>query len=118
MMQEFLDAIAGNTQAPPDPMEALIPKHLMGLRNYSPIFMGIIGVSAFTLTVTLSEVHPIFEQAKVLLYLGLVLMAGIDYVKDHKSHGYVTKSRVIMYGVFYGIIGLIMSFILHLVHSI
>lgn len=118
MMQEFLNSLSGNESKQVDPMESLIPKHLLGLRNYSPWFMGLLGVGTFSLVVTLSEIHPIFSQITSGLYLGLLVLMAIDVVDDHKKHGYLSRSRIQMYFAFYFVIAIVLTFVINLVSSI
>lgn len=118
MMQEFLNSISGHQNETVDPMASLIPKHLLGYRTYTPWFMGFLSVGSFSLVISLSEIHPLFSQLTVALYLGLVVLMSIDMVSDHKSHGYLSRSRVQMYLGFYFVIGIVLTFIINLVSNI
>jgi hypothetical protein len=118
MMQEFLDSLAGRNQEKYDPMETLIPKHLLGERSYKPWYYAFIGIGSFSLIVTLAEVHPIFNQLIMGTYLLLIIGAIIDLMKDHKVNGYITKSRIQMYTAFYAAIAILLTFVIFLVKNI
>jgi hypothetical protein len=118
MMQQFLNAIAGKNEKPFDPMESLIPKHLLGERNNKPWFYGLLGVSSFALVVTVSEVHPIFNQVIMGMYLLLVVGAIVDLMKAYQVNNYITKTRIQLYAVFYAAIGLGLTFVIELVKNI
>ena len=118
MMQEFLNSISGHANQQVDPMESLIPKHQLGYRTYSAWFMGLLGVGSFSLVISLSEIHPIFSQLTIGLYLGLIVLMSIDLVNDHKAHGYLSRSRIQMYLGFYFVIGVVLTFIINLVSNI
>lgn len=118
MMQEFLNSLSGNQSQQPDPMKTLIPRHLLGHREFSPWFMGLLGVGSFALVISLSEVHPIFSQLVIGLYLGLLILMTIDIVDDHKKHGYISRSRLQMYFGFYVVIGILLTFVINLVSNI
>lgn len=118
MMQEFLNSLSGNQTQQVDPMESLTPKELLGHRQYTPFFMGLLSVGSFGLVVTLAEVHPIFTQLTTALYLVLLVMMGMDMVADHKQHGHLSRSRIYMYCGFYFLIGIALTFVISLVSNI
>lgn len=118
MMQEFLNSIAGKNNQPPDPMESITPKHLLGVRNFTPYYMGILGGAIFSLIVTLSEIHPVFSNLLAMFYIGLVIFFTIDIMSDHKKHGYLSKQRIQAYIFFYGVAAVVLTFVISLVSNI
>lgn len=118
MMQEFLNSIAGKNNQAPDPMESITPKHLLGVRNFIPVYMGILGVSTFALIVTLSDIHPVFSNLLAMFYIVLVIFFTIDVMSDHKKHGYLSKQRIQAYVFFYGVAAVVLTFVISLVSNI
>jgi hypothetical protein len=118
MIQDFLNSIAGNSAPPRDPMENLIPKHLQGVRSYKKYFNAILGVGSAMLAITLSEVHPVFNSLIVFGYLVLIASCMLELLEIQKKNGYITKSKVQMYIIFYLIVALIMTFLISIVKAI
>lgn len=117
MLNEFLKAMNGENEVI-DPLETIIPKHLIGVRDYAGYFKVGVGIGVFLLVITLSEVHPIFSQLIYGFYLSFIVFFMMDITKEQKEEGSITRGKFVMYIAFYLIVLFLSSMLINLIKGI